>query len=189
MHRKVSLVVLTSGRRTGNGLPDDRSWLGVPRGSMIIPYRSLFAFVLGAFPSALVKAQTPLSIGAHLAYNFNDLNEFGAGGNALVAVSHRLAIYPSVTSYFVRGGSLLLATGALRFTVVRRGPFVPYVAAGPYWSHAINGSSNASDWGFMAIAGIEAGGQRLQTFVEVRLLKDGGVSTEAAGGLRLVLAR
>ncbi|PYP49169.1 MAG: hypothetical protein DMD45_15475 [Gemmatimonadetes bacterium] len=127
-----------------------------------------------------------LSIGIQGAYNFNDLQDAGAGLHAVIDLPAGLAVYPAVQSYFVTSARLWRFSTTLRW-MPRSVSFRPYVAAGPYWSRTSGGGVAVTDLGFLGQVGAESRGRILRPFAEVQVLKDGAVSAELAAGVRVVV--
>ena len=127
-----------------------------------------------------------LSIGIHGAYNFNDLDEPGAGVHAIIDLPAGLALYPAVQSYFVTSGRLWRFSTTLRW-MPRSTSFHAYVAAGPYWSRSSDLGIVATDLGLLGQIGAERRGRLLRPFAEVQLLKDGAVSAELVAGVRVAV--
>ncbi len=155
----------------------------------IIWTRAAFTAVLAAAaaPAWLSSQHTGLSPGVHAGYNLSDLNELVAGGHMIVYLPKRLALYPGVTYYFVENGSLWDAHVTLRWVPARASRIAPYIGAGLYWSRSSTGSASATDVGLVGQVGAELLPGSWQPFAELQLLKDGAVSAQVLGGVRVVL--
>ncbi len=151
-----------------------------------MPRSLLIAAIVVALPFATLQSQRPgsISLGAHVSFNFDDVESVGA--HALVGIVPRLSFYPSATSFLVSSGSSWLVTGAMRFSILQRGPVRPYVGAGPSWIQVADAGTSVSKWGFVGLGGVEFPvGSTVLPFVEVRILTD--VPSDVTGGLRLTL--